>query len=92
MRDRGHDESGSRWTLVCRTSELHWREGFLSRQTSDRIDGRLLPDCRTITYERASVPRSVAIRIGEHRTKNVYRRYAIVSVAPWRTPRGGGAR
>ncbi len=70
-RHRGHVRRGFRkvWATACRKAGC---------------PGMLLHDFRRTVVrnlERASVPRSVAMKITGHRTEAVYRRYAIVSDA-----------
>ena len=48
------------------------------------VAGRLIHDLRRTAirrFERASVARSVAMKLSGHKTESVYRRYAIVSEA-----------
>jgi integrase len=57
------------WQRACREAE---------------VPGRLIHDLRRTAvrrFERAGVPRSVAMKLSGHKTESIYRRYAIVSEA-----------
>jgi integrase len=75
-----HLEGGRRAGMPRRGFSKRWKTAC----DGAGVPGRLLHDFRRTAVrnlERASVPRSVAMKITGHKTESVYRRYAIVSDA-----------
>jgi integrase len=63
---------------------LDYRGAWLKACAEAKLPGKLVHDFRRTAVrnlERASVPRSVAMKLTGHKTEAIYRRYAIVSPA-----------